>query len=69
MKNTTTKNRFLTSDIKLSRDSQGYFEAKHRFQGMLFDSVYYATRTEARRAAVEELNYAKETGETQFSQY
>lgn len=64
MRNETTKprNEFLTSEIRLQKDSQGYFTASHKSQGFLFDWTYFETRADARRAAVEELKSLKETG-------
>ena len=61
MSNTsTTRNDWKTSDIQLSKDSQGCYEASHRFQGYLYEGCYFPNRKEARRAAVEELTIKKE---------
>jgi hypothetical protein len=53
-------NLWKTSDIKISKDSQGYFTCTHKYQGVLIDFDYFESRTEARRAAVEELKFLKE---------
>lgn len=54
------KNYYLTSDIRLSRDSQGCFSATHKFQGLLIDSNYYDSSKAARQAAVGVLKEKKE---------
>tara|TARA_R110002167_G_scaffold288743_2_gene493769 strand:+ start:268 stop:486 length:219 start_codon:yes stop_codon:yes gene_type:complete len=59
---TTTENQFKTSDIRLRKDSQGYYYAEHKNQGQLYDFCYFFNRKDARRAAVEELQYIKENG-------
>lgn len=56
-------NRYLTSEIKLHKDSQGNYEATHKRQGTLFESEYFDTRTEARREAVRLLKEIKEDNE------
>ena len=58
----TTINEFKTSDIRLNKDSQDCYEASHKHQGYLYEGCYFTTRTEARRAAVEELMKVKEFG-------
>ena len=58
-----SRNRFLTSDIKLHKDSQGDYYADHKYQGVLIESIYFNTRTEARREAVEVLMDIKEGAE------
>ena len=45
-------NTWKTSDIRLHKDSAGYFTAEHVYQGTLIDSHYFDTRNEARREAV-----------------
>ena len=62
-------NRFKTSDIILHKNSCGEYDARHRFQGQLYETLYFETRTEARRAAVDELKYAKEFGQTRYASY
>ena len=62
-------NFFRTADIRLSKDSQGYYTATHKHQGTLYEDVYYDDRGEARRAAVEDLKYAKENGQTFYSEF
>ena len=52
-------NRWKTSDIKIYKDSAGYFEAVHKFAGRLIDWEYFESRTECRRAAVEVLKELK----------
>lgn len=52
-------NTFLTADIKISTDSQGYMTAEHVFQGLLIDSTYYAERKACRKDAVEVLRELK----------
>jgi len=53
-------NRYKTSDIRLHKDSQGYYEAKHMFQGVLYESEYFENRNEARQEAVNVLNELKD---------
>ena len=53
-------NKFLTSDIKLHKDSQGNYEAKHKYQGYLYECEYFDTRAEARNEAVIILKELKE---------
>ena len=53
-------NDFLTRDIKISTDSAGAMTAKHKFQGLLVDSVFYASRKECRTDAVDILKEMKE---------
>ena len=62
-------NTFKTSDIKISKDSQDYYTATHSYQGLLIDSTYFESRTEARRAAVNELMDIKEYGRGEEDQY
>tara|TARA_R110000824_G_C15036940_1_gene659977 strand:+ start:217 stop:426 length:210 start_codon:yes stop_codon:yes gene_type:complete len=64
-----TTNEYKTSDIKLTKDSQGYFTADHKNQGELYEHCYFGTRAEARRAAVEELNEIKENGKSDFDEW
>lgn len=58
---TTTTNYWKTSDIKIHKDSAGYFEAVHKHAGRLIDWEYFENRTECRRAAVAVLKEKKET--------
>ena len=46
------KKYFKTSDIRISKDSLGFYDASHKFQGRLYDWVPFPSRTEARREAV-----------------
>jgi len=62
IKNMSQINTFKTSEIKISKDSQDYYTATHPFHGVLVDSTYFASRTEARREAVENLMDIKEHG-------
>ena len=54
------ENKFKTSDIKINKDSYGYFTCKHKYQGTLIDGNFYETRIEARKEAVEVLKEKKE---------
>lgn len=56
----TKVNRFKTSDIKLHKDSQGEYTARHGYQGYLYENSYFETRTEARQEAVRLLKELKE---------
>ena len=47
-----TINEFKTADIRLSKDSQGMYEASHKMQGYLYDWSYFESRAEARKAAL-----------------
>jgi hypothetical protein len=47
-----SKKYFKTSDIRISKDSVGFYEASHKFQGHLYEGVSFASRTDARREAV-----------------
>ena len=53
-------NTFKTSDLKISKDSQGMYEASHIYQGYIYDWSYFDSRAEARRAAVEVLKDMKQ---------
>ena len=64
--NMKTSNEFRTSDIRLSKDSQGMYEASHKAQGYLYDWSYFDNRTEARRAAVDALKDIKENGQSEY---
>ena len=46
------KSHWRAADIRLRRDSQGYFEATHPHAGALFESDYFETRAQARSEAV-----------------
>ena len=59
-------NRYRTADIRLTKDSQGFYDARHLYQGVLYEWVYFSTRAEARRAAVEELKNLKEIGGVRY---
>lgn len=45
-------NCWKTSDIKICKDSQGYYSAHHTYAGLLFETEYYPDRNSARRQAV-----------------
>ena len=59
-------NEYKTSDISISKDSAGYYDASHRFQGSLYEGCYFPDRKEARRAAVIDLNNIKENGKSEY---
>jgi len=54
------RNMWLTSDIRISKDSVGYYYAEHKFQGVLYECCIFEDRSEARRAAVIDLRNKKE---------
>ena len=54
------RNMWLTSDIRISKDSVGYYYAEHKFQGVLYECCIFEDRNEARRAAVIDLRSKKE---------
>ena len=60
-KKPATKNDYKTSDIRISKDSAGLYDASHKFQGYLYEGAIFASRTEARREAVRLLR-AKQDG-------
>ena len=47
-----SKKYFKTSDIRMSKDCVGFYEASHKFQGYLYEGVSFSSRTDARREAV-----------------
>ena len=53
------ENHWKTSDIKLRKDSLGYYDAEHTHAGLLFETEYYPDRNSARRAAVKALKEKK----------
>lgn len=57
-------NYWKTSDIRISKDSQGMYEASHKYQGYLLDWSYFDSRTECRREAVQQLKDRKEAEES-----
>lgn len=57
---TATRNEFKTSDISISKDREGFFDASHKYQGDLIVTGYYADRTECRRDAVRILKEMKQ---------
>jgi hypothetical protein len=59
-----TMNEYKTSDIRISKDSAGYYNASHKHQGSLYEMCYFNDRNEARRAAVEDLMRIKEFGKS-----
>ena len=59
-------NDFKTSDIRISKDSGGYYNASHQYQGELYWGCIFNDRNEARRAAVEELKSIKENGKSDY---
>ena len=63
----TSINSWKTSDIKLSKDSAGYWSATHKFQGLLIDGHpffefegMHNERTLVRREAVKILKEMKD---------
>jgi hypothetical protein len=60
MSNATAASLWKTSDIKVSKDREGFFDASHKFQGDLLVSAYCADRAAARREAVAILKEMKE---------
>lgn len=56
----TTRNEFKTSDISITKDREGFFDASHKYQGDLIVTGYYADRAECRREAVRILKEMKE---------
>lgn len=53
-------NRYKTSDMKISKDSQGCYSVTHKFQGTLIDGNYYSSRTECQQDAANTLKDIKE---------
>jgi len=49
------KNKWRTADIKIFKDSAGVFDAEHKYAGYLYEALFFETRAEARRFAVEVL--------------
>tara|TARA_B110000093_G_scaffold103674_1_gene111424 strand:- start:1145 stop:1327 length:183 start_codon:yes stop_codon:yes gene_type:complete len=45
-------NYWKTSDIKITKDSVGYFDATHKYAGSLIETGFYEDRNECRRDAV-----------------
>jgi hypothetical protein len=62
MNTNSTRNEWKTSDIRLTVDREGFFDASHKYQGDLLVTCYFPSRTEARRAAVAELMRLKQGG-------
>ena len=52
-------NEYKTSDIKICTDSVGCMTAEHEHQGILIDGMFFVSRAECRRAAVEALKEIK----------
>lgn len=52
-------NIWKTSDIRVTKDREGFFDATHKYQGALIVSGYYPDHAAARRAAVVELKELK----------
>ncbi len=52
-------NYWKTSDIKITKDSIGYFDADHKWAGSLIQTGFYENRNECRRDAVEVLKEMK----------
>ena len=46
------ENFWKTSDIKISKDCAGYYDAEHEWAGVLFEGSIFDSRAEARREAV-----------------
>jgi hypothetical protein len=55
-------NYWRTADIRVTRDGAGFYNARHKFQGYLYESEIFQDRNEARRGAVEALNDKKNLG-------
>jgi hypothetical protein len=51
---------YKTSDIRIIKDSAGYYWAAHKFVGTLIESGMYEDRNECRQDAVAELMERKE---------
>jgi len=49
-----------TSDIKITVDSGGWYDAKHKYAGTLIDGSIFNNRSECRREAVKVLLELKE---------
>jgi hypothetical protein len=56
-------NSFKAADIKLHKDSQGAYEAKHKYQGILYESEFFDTKRDARIEAVYVLTCLKDDEE------
>lgn len=54
------RNTWLTKDIKLSVGAKDCYDAEHKHAGYLFEMVYFESRKEARRYAVEMLKEKQE---------
>lgn len=54
-------NLFKTSDIRISKDSAGFYSAVHKYQGVLIDNGYYENRAECRKDAVLNLRDIKDS--------
>tara|TARA_R100001369_G_scaffold83354_1_gene115518 strand:- start:815 stop:997 length:183 start_codon:yes stop_codon:yes gene_type:complete len=52
-------NEYKTADIKISTDSAGAMTAEHEYQGILMESMFFESRAECRRQAVEALKEVK----------
>jgi hypothetical protein len=57
---TAKHNEFKTSDISITKDREGFFNACHKYQGDLIVTGYYSDRAECRRDAVRILQEMKE---------
>lgn len=53
-------NYWKTSDIRITKDTPGFFWAEHKFAGQLIESGWYEDRNACRRDAVEILMEKKE---------
>ena len=53
-------NRFKRTDIKISKDRQGCFTAKHLYHGILINSAFYSTEKSCYLDAVDVLQDLKD---------
>ena len=60
------KYEWKTKDIKIRKDSVGFFTATHPWGGTLIDSHCFQDRNEARRAAVEVLRELEERKDARY---
>jgi hypothetical protein len=61
-------NVWKTADIRITKDSAGFYWAEHKFAGTLIESGMYEDRNECRRDAVEELMERKEEDESRWQE-
>jgi hypothetical protein len=56
-------NYWKTTDIRISKDSVGFYTATHKYAGVLIDGCFYNNRTECRKEAVDILKQLKSEAE------